>query len=378
MRGPVSTAVTGHGTEERLAALRAVLDERELDAVLLSRTAHKRYFSGFRLGDAEGPTSGYSGTLLVTRDRRRILADSRYTEQASIEAPDWELVPTTGAMATDLPALLLEDGIARLGLEAGSVTHADWAALAAAAPGTELHDVDAELMPLRLRKTSDEIDAITRACALTDRCFEHLLGWIRVGMTERDVAWELEGWFRANGADGLAFDTIVLAGPRAAMPHGRPSDARVEPGNVLLIDFGCIVDGYRSDMTRTVFVGDVHDDVHRYHRAVREAQTTAIEVIRPGVNGQELDAIARERIEREGVPAYGHGLGHGIGLETHEAPRLRASEPFTLEPGMVFSVEPGIYLPGVTGIRVEDIVALGASGPRLLTTSPREPIAVAA
>jgi Xaa-Pro aminopeptidase len=374
----VSTAPIGEQTQERVAALRAVLEELDLDAILLSRTAHKRYFSGFRLSDAEGPTSGYSGTLLVTRDRQRILADSRYTEQAANEAPEWELVPTTGPMATDLPPLLLDEGITRLGLEAGSVTHADWAALAAAAPGTELHDVDAELVPLRIRKTPHEVDAIGRACALTDRCFEHLAGWIRRGMTERNVAWELEGWFRANGAEGLAFDTIVLAGPRAAMPHGRPSDATVEPGNVLLVDFGCIVDGYRSDMTRTLFVGDVPEDILRYHDAVREAQRAAIAAIRPGVNGQDLDAIARERIEREGVPAYGHGLGHGIGVETHEPPRLRASEAFVLEPGMVFSVEPGIYLPGVTGIRIEDIVALEPAGPRLLTSSRREPIVVAA
>jgi Xaa-Pro aminopeptidase len=364
------------GTELRLAALRRVLEERGLDAILLSRTAHKRYFSGFRLSDAEGPTSGYAGTLLVTRDRHRILADSRYTVQAEMEAPDWELVPTTGTLDEELPRLLLEDGIERLGMEAGSVTHADWAALAAAAPGTELHDVDAELGSIRLHKTPEEVDAIGRACALTDDCFAHLVDWIRPGMTEREVAWELEGWFRSNGAEGLAFDTIVLAGPRAAMPHGRPSEATVEPGNVLLIDFGCTVDGYRSDMTRTLFVGEVPDDIRRLHDAVREAQAAAIAAIEPGVNGQGLDAIARDRIEREGVPPYGHGLGHGIGLETHEAPRLRTSEASILEPGMVFSVEPGIYLAGVTGIRIEDIVALEASGPRLLTTSTREPLVI--
>jgi Xaa-Pro aminopeptidase len=372
----MTVATPGKGTSERLAALRTVLEERELDAILLSRTAHKRYFSGFRLGDAEGPTSGYAGTLLVTRDRHRILADSRYTEQASIEAPDWELVPTAGPLDEELPPLLLADGIQRLGMEAGSVTHADWAALASAAPGTELHDVDAELVPLRIRKTDEEVAAIGRACALTDACFEHLVGWIRPGMRERDVAWELEGWFRANGAEGLAFDTIVLAGPRAAMPHGRPSDALVESGNVLLIDFGCVVDGYRSDMTRTLFVGQVPGDVRRYHDAVREAQAAAIEALRPGVNGQELDAIARARIEREGVPSYGHGLGHGIGIETHEPPRLRKTEASVLEAGMVFSVEPGIYLPGVTGIRIEDIVALAPTGPRLLTNAPREPIVI--
>jgi Xaa-Pro aminopeptidase len=363
-------------TEARLGALRGLLDEHGLDGLLLTRAAHKRYASGFRLGDAEAPTSGWSGALLVTRQASLILADSRYTEQARIEAPDWTLVETTGPMHRDLPPLLLEHGIAALGMEATAVTHADWAALAEAAPGVELHAMDEELVPLRIRKEPAEIDAIARACTLTDRCFDHLVGWIRAGMAEREVAWEIERFFREHDAEALAFDTIVLAGPRAAMPHGRPSTAPVARGNVLLIDFGCIVDGYRSDMTRTLFVGDVPAEVRRYHDAVREAQAAAIEALRPGVDGREVDAIARERIAREGVEPYGHGLGHGIGVETHEPPSLRRSASWTLEPGMVFSVEPGIYLPGVTGIRIEDIVVLEESGPRLLTRSPRGPLTI--
>lgn len=361
---------------ERLAALRVLLDRYGLDAILLSRSANKRYYSGFRLTDAEGPTSGWSGTLLVTRDERLILADSRYTEQASVEAPEWTLVQTFGATHVDLPPLLLDREIAVLGMEAEVVSHAGWAALAAGAPGVELHAIDEELVPLRLRKTPDEVDAIRRACALADACFMHLVEWIRPGMTEAEVAWEIEGYFRSHGAEGPAFDTIVLAGARAAMPHGRPSDARVEAGNVLLIDFGCIVDGYRSDMTRTLFVGSVPDDIRRYHDAVHEAQAAAIAALTVGVEGQAVDAVARERIAREGVEPYGHGLGHGIGLETHEPPGIRRNVAQTLEAGMVFSIEPGIYLPGITGIRIEDIVALEPSGPRLLTSSAREPVTI--
>lgn len=363
-------------TAGRVAALRGLLEAQGLDAVLLSRSANKRFYSGFRLSDAEGPTSGWSGSLLVTRDATLILADSRYTEQARVEAPAWTLVPTAKAMHEELPPLLIEHGIASLGMEARVMPHADWAALAEAAPGVELHAIDDELVPLRLLKAPDEVEAIRRACALTDACFAHIVEWARPGMSERDVAWEIESYFRGNGAEGLAFDTIVLAGPRAAMPHGRPSEARIEAGNVLLIDFGCAVDGYRSDMTRTVFVGDVPDDIRRRHDAVREAQQAAIDAIEPGVGGQRLDAIARERIERAGFEPYGHGLGHGIGLETHEAPHIRRSVHHRLEPGMVFSIEPGIYEPGVTGIRIEDIVALEREGPRLLTSSPREPLVI--
>jgi Xaa-Pro aminopeptidase len=361
-------------TDARLAALRGVLEAFELDAMLVSRAANKRYFSGFRLG--AGEESAWPGTLLVTREATILLADSRYTEQARQEAPGWDVVLTTGPLQKDLPPVLAEHGVEALGMEAAVVTHADWAGLAQAAPGVELHAMDDELAPLRLRKTADEVEAIARACALTDACFAHVVEFASPGMTEREVAWELEGFFRANGAEGLAFETIVLAGPRAAMPHGQPSDAPIERGNVLLIDFGCVVDGYRSDMTRTVAVGDLDADVRRYHDAVREAQAAAIDALEIGADGQEIDAIARRRIEREGVEPYGHGLGHGIGLEVHEPPSLRRSRPATLEAGMVFSVEPGIYLPGVTGIRIEDIVALEASGPRLLTSSPREPIAI--
>ncbi|MGZ8512468.1 MAG: M24 family metallopeptidase, partial [Candidatus Limnocylindria bacterium] len=291
-------------TDGRLAALRGLLESFELDAILLSRAANKRYFSGLRL--AAGEEATWPGTLLVTRDATVLLADSRYTEQARQEAPRWDVVLTTGPMQQDLPPLLVEHRVEALGMEAAVVSHAEWSALAEAAPGVELHAMDDELAPLRLRKAPDEIDAIARACALTDACFTHLVEFVKPGMTEREVAWELEGYFRSNGAEGLAFETIVLAGPRAAMPHGQPSDARVERGNVLLIDFGCIVDGYRSDMTRTMFVGNVPDEIRRHHDAVREAQALAIAGLRHGVNGQEVDAVARERIAREGVEPYGH------------------------------------------------------------------------
>jgi Xaa-Pro aminopeptidase len=361
---------------ERLTALRTLLDELELDALVVSRTANKRYFSGFKLGRGEEETAGYAGTLVVTREAHLLLADSRYTEQAEHEASGWEIVPTARGIEDELPPVLARLDAVRVGLEAQVVSHAAWSALGEAAPGLELHAIDEELAQIRLVKASHEVDAIRRACALTDACFEHLLDWVRPGMTEDEVAWELTGWFRANGAEDLAFDPLVLAGRRAAMPHGKPSSARIARGNVLLIDFGCQVDGYRSDMTRTVFIGEPPDELRRWYEAVREAQALAIETLRPGVNGQEIDAIARERIAREGVEPYGHGLGHGIGLETHEPPSLRRTKPYELAAGMVFSVEPGIYRPGRTGIRIEDIVVLEASGARRLTQSTRELIVI--
>jgi Xaa-Pro aminopeptidase len=365
---------TASSTDARVEQLRGLVEEHALDGMLISRIANKRYFSGLRLMEEEEST--WPGTLLVTRDAKVLLADSRYTEQAEREAPGWEVILTTGGIGQDLPPVLERLEVASLGIEAEVMTHADWTSLAVAAPGVELHAMDDELVPLRLIKTDDEIAAIGRACALADGGFAHLLDFVKPGMTELEVAWELEAFFRANGADGLAFPTIVLAGARAAMPHGQPSDATVERGNVLLIDFGCTVDGYRSDTTRTVFVGEVPEGVRRAHHAVLAAQSAAMEAIAVGVNGQDVDAVARRVIEDAGFEPYGHGLGHGIGLEVHEPPSLRRTRPYALEAGMVFSVEPGIYQPGVTGIRIEDIVVLEESGPRPLTNAPREPLVI--
>ena len=357
---------------ERLSALRSMLVDLDLDAAVISRPAHLRYFSGFALGRGEEATSGYSGTLFVTADDQLILADSRYVEQAEAEAPSWELRRTRGTLAVELSELLADRDVLHCGMEAGALTHAAWSQIAQLIPGSELHMIDEELAALRVIKDEREIDAIERACALGDRCFEHLLTVARPGMSESQLAWELESFLRANGSEGLAFEPIVLAGPRASMPHGRPSDALIETGNVLLLDFGCQVDGYRSDMTRTVFVGQPDDELRDLYGIVLRAQQAAIDQLEPGVAGVAIDAAAREVITEAGHgDAFGHGLGHGIGLETHEAPILRHyAEP--LRAGMVFSVEPGIYLPGRTGIRIEDIVALEESGPRLLTRSARE------
>jgi len=366
--------MTASATDPRVARLRSILDERELDAMLISRIANKRYFSGLRLMAEEEST--WPGTLLVTRDAKILLADSRYTEQAEREAPGWEVILTTDRIGQDLPPILERLEVVTLGMEAEVVTHADWSGLAASAPGVELHAMDDEIVPLRLIKTDDELEAIGRACDMADDGFAHLLEFVQPGMTENEVAWELEAFFRAKGADGLAFPTIALAGPRAAMPHGQPSAARIERGNVLLLDFGCIVDGYRSDMTRTLLVGEVPDHVRRVHDAVRAAQSAAMEAIAVGVDGRQVDAVARRVITDAGFEPYGHGLGHGIGLEVHEPPSLRYSRAYTLEAGMVFSVEPGIYQPGVTGVRIEDIVVLEASGPRFLTNAPREPLVI--
>ncbi|HEX6129162.1 MAG TPA: aminopeptidase P family N-terminal domain-containing protein, partial [Candidatus Limnocylindria bacterium] len=206
----------------RLDRARGILEDAGVDALLVSRNAAKRWLSGFALQPGDEPTSGWSGTLLVSTDRQLVLADGRYTEQAGQECPGWEVRRTRGRIGEDLPRIAAELGIGSLGAEARVLSHADWASLTE--DGLRLTPVDEALEALRLIKEPDEVAAIERACALTDRCFSHLLDVVRPGMTERDVAWELTGWFRANGAEALAFEPLALVGPRAAMPHGKASD----------------------------------------------------------------------------------------------------------------------------------------------------------
>jgi Xaa-Pro aminopeptidase len=225
---------------------------------------------------------------------------------------------------------------------------------------------------LRLVKDAGELAALERACALTDACFEHLTASVRPGMTEREVAWQLEGWFRANGAEDIGFEPLVLVGARAAMPHVHPSDAVVTAGQPLLIDFGGQVDGYRSDMTRMIFFGEPSAETRRCYEAVREAQQLAFEAAAPGAIGSELDRTAREHLPQAGLgEAFTHGLGHGIGLEVHEAPMLKDWQQ-PLEADMVFTMEPGVYLPGEIGIRIEDDIHLTDAGAQRLTNAPRE------
>ncbi len=358
----------GELTSARLARARTILDGEELDALLVSRPANSRWLAGFALRPGDEQTSGWSGSLLLGRDVQLVLADARYTEQAAAECPGWEVRRTRGEIGDGLPGIAAELKLRRFGAEARTLRHADWAALEAA--GLELVPVDDALADLRLRKDAGEVAAIERACALTDRCFAHLLDWVRPGMTERQIAWELAGWFNANGAEALAFEPLILVGPRAAMPHGQATDATLEPGQALLLDFGCQVDGYRSDMTRTVFFGEPDAETRRRYEAVREAQRRAFEALAPGVIGTDVDAAAREHLANQGLgEAFTHGLGHGIGLETHEAPMLLTYRQ-PLQAGMVFTLEPGVYFPGEMGIRIEDDVVLEAGGPRRLTQTP--------
>jgi len=353
-----------------------------VDAYFGAKPEHMRWLTGFTLADGEEKVAGHSGQLLVGPEDVVLVTDSRYTIQARREAPDAVVDEIGYDLAASWPRLLARAGARRVGVEATAVSHALWAKLAEAAPEVELVPADGWVEAMRAVKTPDELERVAAACAVADRALAALLPEIRPGVTEHDLALRLEWLMRTGGAEALAFDVACLGGSEAALPHGAPGDRPVVAGEVLLFDFGAQVEGYRSDMTRTLFVGEPRERDLAVYEVVRRAQAAVIETlemrVREGAvpDGRSLDGIARGVIDGDGRwAAYGHGLGHGIGLATHEAPSLsRNASEDPLPSPTVFSVEPGIYLEGETGVRIEDLVHLDA--PRgwveRLTLFPRD------
>lgn len=371
----------------RLAALRERMSAEGVDAYFGVRREHMRWLTGFSLAEGEDRTAGHSGQFLAGGDEVVLVTDSRYTIQARREAPDAAVEEIGYDLPAAWPGLLERLGAHRLAVEAGGVSHALWERLAAAAPDVELVPVEGWIEALRAVKSPDEVERIAAACAVADRALATLLPEIRPGVTEHDLALRLEWLIRTGGAEALAFDVACLAGPEAALPHGSPGDRPVVDGAVLLFDFGAQVEGYRSDMTRTLFVGEPAARDLAVYGLVWRAQQAAIALIEervrlgaPMPTGLEGDAAARGVIDEAGTwPAYRHGLGHGIGLATHEEPRLSRSAPDTPLPSpTVFSVEPGIYLEGETGVRIEDLVHLDADRGIVerLTRFPRDVVVV--
>lgn len=372
----------------RLARLRARFAEAGIDAYFGVRREHMRYLTGFTLADGEEKVAGNSGQFLVSGEEVAVLADSRYTIQAAREAPDARVVQAYNDLPTRWAELLASVGARRVGVEAGFVSYAAWGRLQAAAPDVELVPIEGWVEADRAVKEPAELERIAAACAVADRALAALLPEIRPGRTEAELALRLEWLIRTGGAEALAFDVACLAGPEAALPHGAPGDRPVLAGQVLLFDFGAQVAGYRSDMTRTLFVGDPDDRDLAVYDLVSRAQRSAIELLEaamgdgPGLpSGRDVDATARSVIEAAGHgDHFGHGTGHGIGLATHEAPSLgRTASTDPLPSPTVFSVEPGVYLEGRMGVRIEDLVVIDAAAGKVerLTGFPRDVIAVA-
>jgi Xaa-Pro aminopeptidase len=376
-----------HARPARLARLRERFDAVGIDAYFGLRREHMRYLTGFTLGDGEEKVAGTSGQFLVGRDDVLVLADSRYTIQATREVEGGRVVDGPRNLADGWAELVAAVGARRVGVEAALIPYLGWRRLEAAAPDVELVPIEGWIEADRAIKEPAELERVAAACAVADRALATLLPKIRPGATERDLALELEWLIRTGGAEAVAFEPTCLVGPNAALPHGAPSDVAVRTGEVVLFDFGAQVGGYRSDMTRTLFVGEPSERDLDVYGLVARAQSAAIAQLEATVDGdlglpsgRDLDAIARREIDHDGRwPAYKHGLGHGIGLATHELPSLGPTAlDAPLPSPTVCSIEPGIYLEGETGVRIEDLVLLDAGASRVerLTHFPSEVVVV--
>jgi Xaa-Pro aminopeptidase len=351
---------------DRLARLRERFDG--IDALLVTRLVNVRYLTGF---------TGSAAMVLVTPDAATFVTDGRYREQSADQLAAAGVVAEiviglTQAGQRDALAAAAVD-VARLGLEDNGVTWAQQRDFVDWFPDAELVATSGLVDGLRMVKESGEVDRIRAACAIADDALGALLPTLRDRPTERDFALRLEFAMRERGASAVSFDPIVASGPNGAKPHARPSDRRIEAGELVVIDFGCIVDGYCSDMTRTVSVGDPGPDARHLWDTVLVAQQRGVAAVARGVECAAVDHASREVIVEAGWgDAFIHGTGHGVGLEIHESPRVASTSTGTLAVGHVVTVEPGVYLPGLGGVRIEDTLVVTADGPTALTCFPKE------
>jgi Xaa-Pro aminopeptidase len=346
-----------------LQRLRQKLDGLEVDAVFISQPENRRYLSGF---------DGSAGYLLITEKDAIIATDFRYIEQVKQQSPDFRVFQIAGDMANWFPELLGGLQGQKLGFESQHVSLAmhrqmgDIMKKQASPP--KLVPMEGLVESLRALKDAEEIEAMAQAADISDRAFQHIEANIRAGMSERDVAWELEKFMREHGSQTVPFDLIVAAGPNAALPHARPSERAIGKGEPVLMDIGARVNGYSSDLSRTICLGQPEDNFKKVYDVVLGAQLAALELIKEGMAGEQADNLARTVIAEAGyAEAFGHALGHGVGLAAHEAPRLGPGAKDELVSGMVFTVEPGVYLPGWGGIRIEDLVVLQDGKLRVLS-----------
>lgn len=354
----------------RLAALAEGLTAAHIDGLLVTSAANVRYLTGF---------SGSSGLLFVTQRDTLLITDFRYQTQAAEEVDGVaRVVIESQSLWTGLWQNLAQLGQLEVaGFESAHLVHRDFQRLLEGGGRYQWRPTTDLIESLRERKDAGEVEKIRAAITVAECALERVVKSVRAGLTERGIAGLLEAALRDTGSDGFAFPTIVASGPNAALPHARPTARRVCGGDLLLIDFGAVVDGYCSDITRTFVVGRATDEQREVYEVVRLANERAAQALRPGMSGRDADAVARGYIEDRGFgEMFGHSLGHGIGLEVHEAPRLAKTADSPLVQGAVVTVEPGIYRPGWGGVRIEDDVHLSSGGAQVLTRFTRELIEV--
>lgn len=333
----------------------------EYDGVLILSPYNMQYFSGF---------TGGEGALLITKDKRLLFTDSRYTEQAQGEAADFEVIEWKGL--NDLCHNVNELNLKGLAFEDNYMT-ALYLNRLKEKIGAEFMGKGAEIDELRAVKEPWEIEKIAKAEEIGDKAFTHILGFIKEGITEREIAAELEYFMKKQGADKTSFDTISISGAKTSMPHGRPDNKKIEKGDFITLDFGCVYEGYCSDMTRTVVLGKASEKQKEIYDIVLKAQLEGLSAIKSGIKCAAADKAARDIIEKAGYGKYfGHSLGHGVGLLIHENPTLSPKSEATLKDNMVVSCEPGIYIPEFGGVRIEDLVCVSGDKCRILSKSTKK------
>lgn len=351
--------------QHRLAEVRRLMKADKLPALLVSQEQNRRYLSGFK---------GSAGSLLITQKQALLVTDFRYWEQAAQQAPDFTLHQGKGPVRDHLIGLIEAAGSPkRIGFESGAITVAQFEAMKSALPNVKWVKTNGLIEQVRWVKDADEIAQTRRAIELAENAFADVTARIEPGMTEAQIAWELEVHMRTHGATGLAFDTIVASGPNAALPHYHAGQRPVQEGEPITIDWGAELDGYRSDLTRTIVLGRPDAKFREVYDIVLKAQMNAINNIKANITGKEADAFSRDIIVAAGYGAYfGHSLGHGVGLATHEGPRASyLAEEERLPVGTLITVEPGIYIPGWGGVRIEDMILVEEDGVEVLSHLPK-------
>lgn len=350
--------------DRRLKKVKVLIDKEGLDGVLVTGSVNRRYLSGF---------TGTAGYLLITSKDSFIITDFRYTQQAENQCRGFKVIECGRNLWDRLNSLLKEYDIKNLGFEDGTVTYRQYRRMEEKFEGVNLVPLVQKMNQIRIIKDKEELESIRTATEISERALEHVKPLIKPGTAEKDISMELEFFMRRSGCSGPAFDFIVASGHRSALPHGVASDKKIRYGDLVTIDFGGIYNGYCSDMTRTFMVGKKNSKQREIYDTVLAAQTEALNGIRAGITGSMADGLARDIIDRAGYGEhFGHGLGHGVGLDIHEEPTLSRTSDTVLQPGMVVSVEPGIYISGFAGVRIEDLVVVTSKGIDNLNRSAKE------
>lgn len=347
----------------RVEKLQAKLKEQNLDALMVTNPFNLRYVSHF---------TGTAGLAVLTQEKAFFITDFRYTEQANEQAKGFEIIRNIGSIYEEVAKLVKSENIERLGFEQDGISYATFTNLEEIIK-CELVPVSGFVESLREIKDQEEIDVIQQAIKITEAAYQYILKEVKPGMTELEVANKLDFFMRKQGASSVSFDTIVASGVRSALPHGVASDKVIEHGDMITIDFGCYYNGYVSDMTRTFALGDPGEKLKEVYEIVREAHARVNSAVKAGMTGAEVDAIARDYITEKGYgEAFGHSTGHGIGLEVHEGPSISFKNDKKLVPGNAITNEPGIYLPGIGGVRIEDDLLITEDGNKNLMSLPTD------